>query len=172
MRIYIPIAIGQTVPDQVIDSILGQAGYCLNRSDIVVCATPGHTDSTGEYGYLRRKGEASSREACRRAAIGDTNEYIVMQDRRSLHVCTDNFVEMAKFLGANWSYTGCALRSLPKTNHDHIRLACIMVRRVDFVRLQLAPVASGCMCVTIQDQLRKFGGYDYLMDKIRVQLIT
>ena len=81
MKIYIPLAEGQTVPREVLDSIAMQTVPC----EVVLCATPGVERSQRNYGELRRIGEAASRELCRARALAATDRYCIIPYDSFIH---------------------------------------------------------------------------------------
>lgn len=158
MKIYIPIAEGQTVPQEVLDSIAMQTVAC----EVVLCATPGAERSQRNYSLLRRIGEAASRELCRARALATLDAYCVIQDRDMVHLWKDNIERMAAHLEESFSRVAVAAPCDRKLNHNHVRISAQMVRVIALEKIRFTPAEHGCMCVQMQEQLRAIGQYDYL----------
>jgi hypothetical protein len=158
MKIYIPIAEGQTVPPEVLNSIAMQTVPCT----VVLCATPGTERSQRNYSELRRIGEAASRELCRARALATNDEYCIIQDRDMVHLYDDNVARMIMHLNTFPGHVAVACPCDRKLNHEHVRISAQMVRVNVLEKIRFTPVEHGCMCEQMQRQLRAIGQYDYL----------
>jgi hypothetical protein len=168
MHVYIPLADGTKIPQEVINSILEQ-GMCV----IHPVSRPGSVIQ-GDQSAERIKGEIASREAIRMEAIGKDEDVIVIQDSDVVHLKTTNFDDMKKFMESHPEVGAVAISPTEpmELEPDHVLLQCIMVRVSVLSKIKFRADSGKCSCNCFGEDVRKSGHkYGYLDRMVRIKEI-
>lgn len=170
INVYIPIAEGQKVPVQVLESIHGQSLDTL----IHIVARPGVVNSQGVYNEERLVGEIAAREAVRMEAMRTDQVFVVIQDSDVQHTEMDNFESMAAKLRENKNMAGIGLGCKEHENlePEHMPLHCVMVRVGVLAYFRFRASESECSCTYACRDIRRFGNYGYADTYPRIKLVS
>lgn len=171
MKIYIPIATGQLVPSEVLNSITSQTVSC----DVVVCDTPGLVNSQKTGGPGKVRGEAASRNLCQQKARECGDKFYIIQDSDMVHLQKTNIEEMLDFMQSNLMFSAIALNKLSATRsvyESHIQLSCILFRHWVSRLFYSYDPALHCVCGEFKTAMDLLGAkYRYLDIDVRLKEI-
>jgi hypothetical protein len=166
MNLYIPLATGQLIDQDVIDSILNQT-ISIN---IVICDSPGEINSEHNYTSLRIQSELKNRNDAINKFLNETNDkYFFMQSRDVIQLKPDNFENTINFMNLNPNYGACALPCKGfKLNHIVIATICI-TRELLNKGFRFANRYGRCPCKEMMEDISKLGyKYGYLGNELLV----
>jgi hypothetical protein len=160
LKLYIPIAEGQTVNEKV------TAPLELWEIDYETVATPGIVSSQRNFSPEKHKCEA----ACRMKIIAKAKElcdaYVVMMDR-DVVLDESPFEDMAEYL-KRYEKVGAVSLFFGNKHPTHIDIKCTMFKMEVLVKCDLLKYGGTlCTCDMIRKEVEKQGfAHDLLSDKI------
>ena len=164
-KIYIPLAIGQSVPVDVVANIELQT----TKPVVVTCDSPGEVNSEHNYTPLRIKGEIVSRNMCIDEFLKTTDKYFFIQSRDVIQLKPDNFKNMIKFMDENKDFGACALRC-KGARDNHIVMATICIAREVIEKgFRFVNRYGWCPCMEMMEDIKALGyKYGYISLEILV----
>lgn len=172
MRVYIPLATGQNIPNFVIKSLASQVIPC----DIIPCCTPGIINSNHNVEGLDRSKKRLCEMASRNLAMDmikvSGEEFVAMQDRDVMHLFPGTYDKALKYLTSN---KNIGIVSLPyfKDKTTHIIMKAVVFRvelLIDF-RFRVDNRQHMCSCMTDDAKAQGFGCEYVPSDEIFVKEI-
>lgn len=151
MICYIPIALGQIVPEIVWNSF---------PTDVfpIVVASDGEINSQGCNNTVRLSGEPRSRNMCVEMHQGIAafhGPYVAMQDRDCKHLAADGFQRAVDYLDTRQELDAVALpwrdRFAPGA---HVRILCVVFRTEVFCRVVFRRELRKCCCACLGEDIR------------------
>jgi hypothetical protein len=126
MKVYFPLADGQTIPNSVLCSLTNQS----MPVDIVPCVTTGTLETNRAVKDLKCKltSELASRNKALHYIKQSGEEFVVMQDRDTVHLDRDNLLNAHCYMKRNPDAGIISLPWKPYKVTDHIRMMCLMIR--------------------------------------------
>lgn len=163
INLYIPMAIGQTIPIDVINTINNQT----IKTNIIECYSEGiikpnmRFNSTIDQHAQKVKFECNSRNLAILKSQDDINKYCAMQDRDIVHLYNDNFSRCIEFLDINLDYAGVCLRWSDQKPTPHIRITAFVIRTEIFKKLQFRYDHRYHTCQTFKEDVLNYGKWEY-----------
>lgn len=161
MIIYIPLAIGQTIPEAVSKSIAMQSIPC----EIVLCETEGVVDSSAHKRQIRidtvaQKAKLTGQNSSRNLALfyvdREDDEFVVIQDRDIVHLDKDNVSKALEYIKANPKLGAVHLPAKNYLVRGHYNLQAVLYRKkaLDGFLYRFDRRLHGCACA-YEDMIAK-----------------
>jgi hypothetical protein len=156
VKLYIPLAIGQTVPQIIMDAI----GNQTVQPDVILCSTKGIINSNHSSSPEKLKGEATSRNKALALAWLRGEEFFLMQDRDCYHRDSHTFEDALAFLVSDPKLGAVSIhrsfKDAPK--EDHVMMMAMACRLEAFKEDFMFRVDKrNHMCLAMLDDLAKAG---------------
>ena len=147
LPVLIPMALGQTPKAGVINSIKKQT----IETEIIGISTEGIVNSHRNFEAMSAK--FKTLRSLQQYAKSLDSEYIALNDSDIVHLSNDNLekciekFEQDKTIG----YVACWYHDRPMENY-HVRNASCVLRRKEFININLDFVEESCTCMVIKYQ--------------------
>ena len=156
MILFIPIANGQSIPSNVLKSIVCQTEYI----DIIPCSSPGVINSgrhilNPEDKFKKLYCECVSRNIAKSIIIED--ELVAMQDRDIVHLYPDNFTKCIDYMKSNLNIGAVAMPWQDEPDKFHIRNACFIIRSSVLSKLNFRIDRLNHICETMRCDIYNLG---------------
>ena len=154
MKLFIPLATGQSIPNQVYVSLSQQT---INI-DIIPCCTPGvinsnHTQNPDQI--AKQIGEVASRNVALDLMEPLDDEFVLMQDRDVIHLDGNNYAAAIEYLKNN---PDVGMVSLPWRDNfvsDHIRMQALTIRKAALTNFRFRVNKRPCLCYVVAEDMAK-----------------
>ena len=160
MNVYIPLAIGQIIPDEVYSGIKNQSVFC----DIVEVATEGVVDSQRNYSSDRWRGECRSRNEIISLMGDDKDDVAVWMDRDLALTDTGTFHSMLHYLQEHPNCGAVGVHYKNEASHNHVACCCLMIKIKPLLDI-IFRGKQGCCCNEVRNHLTVKGYTIEYLDK-------
>jgi len=159
MILCIPLAHGQTIPFDVYRSISEQTV----SFDIMPCCQPGIINSNRNFSIEKLNGEMESKNHSLRMSEHLESEYILTQERDTVHLYDNNFEKAIKYMDEN---PNVGIISLPWKDYEvteHIKMQAMVIRKEAVKNFQFRFDERKHICVCMLEDMITLGwGCKYL----------
>ena len=123
LTIFVPLATGQSIPDEVKKSLLSQT----IKTEIVECIAEGIKESRhGAYSEEKIRGVKNSRLLCAEKAKLLSEPYCVMQDKRFKQDYPDNYETIIKFMNTDPKIGAVSFARPFMDREHHVDIGCMV----------------------------------------------
>lgn len=164
MILFIPMATGQFLPNDVYASIARQT----IKIDIIPCVSDGIYSSNHNTLTAKRKTKTEFMLVSRNMAIDWINnhtikdKYVAMQDRDMVHLFNDNFEKCITFLENNNDYVGVVMPWKDYKITSHIRMCSFIIKTDILKKIEFRADEKWHVCKTLKEDLEKIGKWMFL----------